>query len=220
MAQYQATVRSFKRRGTRITPSQETALLAGWPKWGIDDWNLITDLSSLFDQDEVVLDIGYGMGETTLAMAHADPSVGVLAVDIHRPGAGALLRGIAEVGLENVRLVDGDVTELLPLLKDDSLSEVRVYFPDPWPKARHHKRRLIQSGFVQEMTKKLKVGGRWHLATDWEPYAEWMLEIFEPLENLEGGVVPQPAHRPVTRFESQGLRKGHRVNDLIYTRKA
>lgn len=220
MSERLATVRSFKRRGTRITPGQEAALTSGWPQWGIDDWSSLQNSSAIFGSKDVVLDVGYGMGETTLAMAAADPGRGYLAIDIHRPGAGALLRGIEERALTNVRLIDGDVTELLPYLADQSLGEIRVFFPDPWPKSRHHKRRLIQPAFVTAMTTKLRIGGSWHLATDWEPYAEWMLEVFAALPNLEGGVVPKPDHRPTTRFEAQGLRKGHLVADLRYTKTA
>lgn len=220
MTERMATVRSFKRRGSRITPGQEAAFLAGWPKWGIEDWSSLEDLDSIFGGGDVVLDIGYGMGETTVAMATANRELNLLAIDIHRPGAGALLRGIEEHGLTNVRLLDGDVTEVLPFLADESLAEVRVFFPDPWPKARHHKRRLLQQPFINAMTTKLRVGGRWHLATDWEPYAEWMLEVFSAVENLEGGIVAKPEHRPTTRFEGQGLRKGHLVSDLVFARKA
>lgn len=215
-----AKVRSFKRRGTRITPGQESALMAGWPKWGVDDWSRLRDLPAMFHDRTVVLDIGYGMGETTAAMAAANPDQGILAVDIHRPGAGALLRAIEQLALTNVRLVDGDVTECIDYLEDESLSEIRVFFPDPWPKSRHHKRRLIQRDFVEAMTKKLQIGGRWHCASDWAPYSEWMLEVFDEVSHLSGGQISRPEHRPVTRFEAQGLRKGHEVQDLIFIRTA
>lgn len=219
MAEQLAKVRSFKRRGKRITPGQESAYLSGWPKWGIDDWNRLSSLDELAEGRRVVLDIGYGMGETTAAMAAAQPDQFLLAIDIHRPGAGALLREIESRGLVNVWLLDGDVTELLPFIPDESLDEIRLYFPDPWPKSRHHKRRLIQQQFVVAMTNKLKVGGWWHCATDWEPYAEWMLEVFADVKDVHGGVVAKPEYRPTTRFEGQGIRKGHVVNDLIFTKK-
>lgn len=216
MAEQLAKVHSFKRRGKRITPGQESAYLAGWPKWGIDDWNQLRSINEIAGDKKIVLDIGYGMGETTARMAAANPDLFIFAIDIHRPGAGALLREIEANTMTNVRLLDGDVTDLLPFIADESLDEIRVYFPDPWPKSRHHKRRLLQQSFIEAMTAKLKVGGIWHLATDWEPYAEWMLEVFASLSNLTGGVVPKPAHRPTTRFEGQGIRKGHKVNDLIF----
>lgn len=219
MAEQLAKVRSFKRRGKRITSGQESAYQSGWPKWGIDDWNQLSSLEELAEGRRVVLDIGYGMGETTAVMAAERPNEFVVAIDIHRPGAGALLREIEFRGLANVRLLDGDVTEVMPFIPEGSLDEIRLYFPDPWPKSRHHKRRLVQERFVRVMTRKLTVGGWWHCATDWEPYAEWMLEVFVEIENLEGGIVAKPDYRPTTRFEGQGIRKGHRVTDLIFIKK-
>lgn len=219
MTEQLAKVRSFKRRGKRITPGQESAYLAGWPKWGIDDWNQLLSIQEIAEGRKIVLDIGYGMGETTARMAAANPDLFIFAIDIHRPGAGALLREIELNGMTNVRLLDGDVTELLPFIPDASLDEIRVYFPDPWPKSRHHKRRLLQTPFIEAMTAKLKPEGIWHLATDWEPYAEWMLEVFAEVPALHGGVVPKPEYRPTTRFEGQGIRKGHKVNDLVYIKR-
>jgi tRNA (guanine-N7-)-methyltransferase len=171
----------------------------------------------------VVLEIGFGMGETTVAMATADPDRDVIAVDVHTPGAGALLRDLDATGSRNVRvLVDDAVTVARDLLSPGSLDEVRVFFPDPWPKARHRKRRLLSPDVVHLMATRLAVGGRLHVATDWQPYAASVLQVVgdEPLlVNRFGGYAPRPAWRPQTRFEGQGLAKGHAVYDVICERR-
>jgi tRNA (guanine-N7-)-methyltransferase len=166
----------------------------------------------------VVLEIGFGMGEATAEMAASDRALGLLAIDIHRPGIGALLREIEERGLTNLRVFDGDVTEVLHHLGPQSLAGVRIFFPDPWPKKKHHKRRLIQPDFVAALVTKINVGGFLHVASDWEPYADWIREVLDGEPSLSGGVIDRPATRPVTRFERQGLAKAHRVTDLLYRR--
>jgi len=209
-----------------------------WPRWGVDVDDDFT-LASLFTDDsvdvakadanaetnwDVVLEIGCGMGETTLAMAAAEPNRALLAVDVHTPGLGAILRGCEDTGLTNVRVARGDaVTLLCDRIPVASLSEIRIYFPDPWPKLRHRKRRLIQSDFVRLAASRLRVGGVIHCATDWPEYADQMLEVLdsEPsLRNTFPGFAPKPAGRPTTRFETKGIEQGHPIADLIFVKSA
>jgi tRNA (guanine-N7-)-methyltransferase len=222
-------VHSYKLRNGRITSGQRAALEQLMPTWGVPTGEHRIDLPTTFGRRApVVLEVGFGMGETTLAMAAADPGRDLLAVDVHTPGAGALLRDAAAAGLTNIRVVIGDV---LPVLRDmidvGTLDEIRVYFPDPWPKLRHHKRRLVTASFVHLAATRLRAatqldaGGRLHLATDWSDYAQRMLAAVsaEPLlHNGSGGFAPRPAHRPVTRFERQGLARDHRIFDVLAVR--
>ncbi len=182
------------------------------------------DLGELFGPGTpVVLEIGFGSGRSTISMAAADPATGVLAADVHVPGVGNLVLKLAESGLENVRVLNGDGEQLLrDRIPPASLAGVRVFFPDPWPKARHHKRRLITPRFAALVAERLVPGGLLHCATDWEPYAEQMAEVLsaEPglvLEN--GGAVERPEWRPVTRYEERGLAQGHRVADFLAYRR-
>jgi tRNA (guanine-N7-)-methyltransferase len=222
---------TFKRRG-RVRAGQLATLDGLGPRYGVDGGRPL-DPAALFGRvAPLVVEIGFGRGEATLAMAQDDPDRDVLAVEVHQPGVAALLRDVAEAGLTNVRIVVGDA---LPVLADGfgpgALDEVRVFFPDPWPKARHHKRRLVGASFVALVASRLRpagtlgpddAGGRLHCATDWEPYAEQMLAVIgaEPLlHNGFTGFAPRPASRPRTRFEQQGLAKGHVVRDLIAHRR-
>lgn len=222
---HERRIRSFQPRRSRVTAGQEDALQRLWPLWGLDiDGRRVLDLPTLFDGLPVVLEIGFGMGEATARMAAGDPGTGILAVDVHTPGQGNLL-GLAErAGVTNVRVANGDAIILLrEMLEPAALDGLRVYFPDPWPKTRHHKRRLIQPEFLDLVARRLKPGAVVHCATDWEPYAEQMLDVLtaHPLfENTlpDGGYAPRPAFRPLTRFEGQGLDKGHVVRDVLFTR--
>ncbi|MGV9881777.1 tRNA (guanosine(46)-N7)-methyltransferase TrmB [Streptomyces sp. NPDC003006] len=229
---HERRIRSFQPRRSRVTAGQEDALRRLWPKWGLDIDGLRTlDLAELFADEKgprpglpVVLEIGFGMGEATARMAADDPDTGILAVDVHTPGQGNLL-GLAErAGLSNVRVANGDAIILLrEMLPPESLDGLRVYFPDPWPKPRHHKRRLIQPEFLTLAAPSLKPGALLHCATDWVPYAEQMLEVLTAHPDFEntqadGGYAPRPAFRPRTRFEGQGLAKGHVVHDLLFRR--
>lgn len=225
---FERRIRSFQPRRSRVTAGQADALQRLWPKWGLDiDGQRVLDLAELFgggDERPVVLEIGFGMGEATAQMAADNPDTGILAVDVHTPGQGNLL-GLAERnGLDNVRVANGDAVILLrEMLPTASLDGLRVYFPDPWPKARHHKRRIIQPDFLDLAAPRLRPGAVLHCATDWEPYAEQMLEVLTAhpaFENTEadGGYAPRPAFRPLTRFEGQGLDKGHVVHDLLFRR--
>ncbi|ROV67629.1 tRNA (guanosine(46)-N7)-methyltransferase TrmB [Streptomyces globisporus] len=222
---HERRIRSFQPRRSRVTTGQQESLERLWPKWGLDiDGKRVLDLAELFDGLPVVLEIGFGMGEATAQMAADDPGTGILAVDVHTPGQGNLL-GLAEkAGSTNVRVANGDAVILLrEMLAPESLDGLRVYFPDPWPKARHHKRRLIQPEFLDLVAPVLKPGAIVHCATDWEPYAEQMLEVLTAHPRFEntaadGGYAPRPAFRPLTRFEGQGLDKGHVVHDLLFAR--
>ncbi|MGV9566135.1 tRNA (guanosine(46)-N7)-methyltransferase TrmB [Streptomyces sp. NPDC003480] len=223
---FERRIRSFQPRRSRVTAGQADALKRLWPQWGLDiDGQRTVDPAELFGNTHpVVLEIGFGMGEATARMATEDPGTNILAVDVHTPGQGNLL-GLAERNhLTNIRVANGDAIILLrEMLPPDSLDGLRVYFPDPWPKKRHHKRRLIQPEFLTLAAARLKPGALVHCATDWEPYAEQMLEVLTAhpaFENTQpdGGYAPRPAFRPLTRFEGQGLDKGHIVNDLLFRR--
>ncbi|MFB9464480.1 tRNA (guanosine(46)-N7)-methyltransferase TrmB [Streptomyces cinereospinus] len=223
---FERRIRSFQPRRSRVTAGQADALQRLWPLWGLDiDGRRVLDLTELFGNgNPVVLEIGFGMGEATAQMAAADPDTNILAVDVHTPGQGNLLNLADQAGLRNVRVANGDAIILLrEMLAPVSLDGLRVFFPDPWPKKRHHKRRLIQPEFLTLAAGRLRSGALLHCATDWEPYAEQMLEVLTAhpaFDNTrpDGGFAPRPAFRPRTRFEGQGLDKGHAVNDLLFRR--
>lgn len=223
---FERRIRSFQPRRSRVTAGQADALQRLWPSRGFDiDGSRRLDLAGFFGNDHpVVLEIGFGMGEATAEMAAADPDTNILAVDVHTPGQGNLLNLTEQRGLTNVRVGNGDAIILLrEMLAPDDLGGLRVYFPDPWPKKRHHKRRLIQPEFLTLAAARLRPGAVVHCATDWEPYAEQMLEVLTAhpaFENTQadGGFTPRPGFRPLTRFEGQGLEKGHVVNDLLFRR--
>ena len=226
--QHERRIRSFQPRRSRVTSSQRESLLRLWPRWGVEvDGVRRLDLGALFGDPElpIVMEIGFGMGEATAVMAADDPHTGILAVDVHTPGQGNLL-GLAEKrGLENIRVANGDAVLLLrEMLAPGSLAGLRIFFPDPWPKSRHHKRRLIQREFLDIAAVPLASGAVLHCATDWEEYAEQMLATLTAhpeFENVQpdGGYAPRPASRPRTRFEGQGLEQGHVVHDLLFRRR-
>ena len=218
-------IRSFVRREGRITAAQQKALDTLWPRYGVADQGTFLDLSALFGRDAPrVLEIGFGNGESLAATAAANPETDYVAIEVHRPGVGHLLKLLGERELTNVRIFCADACEILTTrLPDASLDRIQIFFPDPWPKKRHHKRRLIQAPFVALMADKLKPDGILHIATDWENYAEHMLSVLQDEDRLvntqaSGAFVPRPADRPLTKFERRGQRLGHRVYDLIYRR--
>ena len=222
----QRTIRSFVQRAGRITRAQERALAELWPQFGIDYSPVLLDLAAVFGRRAPrVLEIGIGDGETLLALAAERPDCDFLGVEVHRPGIGHCLLGIESGGLTNVRLIAHDAVEVLERqLPDASLDEVLLYFPDPWPKKRHHKRRIVQPAFVELVAKKLNTGGFFRLATDWAPYAQHMLEVLQASPSFTnasttGDYVPRPGSRPLTKFERRGERLGHEVFDLEYRRK-
>jgi tRNA (guanine-N7-)-methyltransferase len=217
------TVRTFQPRRGRVTARQARALDQLSGRWALPVDGTPLDLAGVFGASTpVVLEIGFGMGEATLQQAVADAHTGVLAVDVHTPGVGQLLDGVERLGLRQVRVMHGDALEVLrTMLAPMSLSGVRVFFPDPWPKTRHHKRRLFQPANVDLMVSRLRPGGFVHVATDWPDYGRQMLAVLEShpqLRNDHGGFAPRPAWRPITKFEQRGLALGHPVVDVIVTR--
>jgi tRNA (guanine-N7-)-methyltransferase len=214
---------SYKMRRGRMGAKRLGALDTLLDMFAVPDGEDQLDLPALFGDDvPVVLEIGFGTGTSTLAMAEADPGTGVLAADVHTPGVASLVIGLDQRGLSNVRVLVGDGRALLQQrIAPAGLAGVRVYFPDPWPKGRHHKRRLIDAGFAALVADRLAPGGLLHCATDWEPYAEQMIAVLgaEPgLVLAGGGAVRRPDWRPVTRYEARGLDRGHRVIDLFARR--
>lgn len=212
------TNRSYRLRGVRITPSQQAARDNLWAKYGVASADSQIDLDSLFSKKQpIVMEIGYGMGEATWQIAKANPDINYLGVEVHMPGAGKLMAKLSENEVTNVRLIERDVFEVFHyILKDASLDGVHLFFPDPWPKKRHFKRRIIQERFLSEVAAKLKTGGYLHIATDWVPYAEWITEVFSKTNLFAGGVMARPDWRPLTRFEGQGISKDHAVNDFRF----
>jgi len=218
------SIRSYVLRRGRVSDAQRRAVDELLPRFGVPFQRTPLDLDRLFGRAAPkVLEIGFGMGETTAAIAKAHPEIDYLGIEVHTPGVGALLKRVAELELENLRLVQHDAVEVLEhMLAPASLDAVHLFFPDPWPKKRHHKRRLVQPPFAALLASRMKPGAYLHAATDWEDYAAQMLEVLsaEPsLGNTCDGYAERPATRPETKFERRGLRLGHRVWDLVF-RKA
>ena len=214
------SIRSYSIRGTRITQAQRDAKSALQQVHGIPVVNELLDLAAIFPAAEkIIMEIGFGMGEATAIMALKSPQNGYLAVDLHPPGIGKLLARIQEQEISNIKVIEDDVHVVLPyMIHDRALDGVHLYFPDPWPKSKHHKRRIVTPAFLQLIAAKLKAGGYFHLATDWFPYAQAMAVVFSTSNQFSGGVIDKPDWRPVTRFEGQGIDKDHRVTDLLYLR--
>lgn len=215
------TNRSYRLRGVRITPAQQLARDTLWAKFGIEFQESILDLTKAFAKSQpVVMEIGYGMGEATWQIAKDNPAINYLGVEVHMPGVGKLMARIEEFALTNVKLIERDVFEVFHyMIADSALHGVHLYFPDPWPKKRHFKRRIVNQRFIAEVATKLKPGGYLHIATDWVPYAEWITEQFAEAGIFSGGVIARPDSRPLTRFEGQGITKDHAVNDFMYYKK-
>lgn len=216
-------IKSFVSHRAHMTPSQRDAFERLMPVWGLPYQDHTLDLEATFKrQAPTTLEIGFGMGETTLKIAQARPEDNFLGVEVFPSGVGALLKRIEEHHVENIRIIQHDAVEVLrDMILPATLAGVHIYFPDPWPKKRHHKRRLIQPPFVQLLASRLAPGGYIHCATDWENYAEQMLEVLSQsplLTNQHDGFAPRPDYRPQTKFETRGLRLGHGVWDLIFTR--
>jgi tRNA (guanine-N7-)-methyltransferase len=216
-------VRSFVRREGRMTPGQEHALVELWPRYGIDaDALRRQPLPHFFGREAAShLEIGCGNGDTLLALAQTHADNNCLGIEVHRPGLGSLLRRADKLGLRNIRLLNGDATETLALLPPHEFERICVFFPDPWPKKRHHKRRLLQPDFARMLCAKLAAHGRLFLATDWEDYALQMMEVMRAIPgmiNLAGVALwsPRPHWRPITRYEQRALKLGHHIYDLAY----
>lgn len=216
-------IRSFVLRAGRMGSGQQRALEDFGPRFVIPYVAAPLDLNAVFGRAAPkILEIGFGMGETTASIAANHPENDYLGVEVHTPGVGALLKRVGAAGLSNVRIVHHDAVEVLEhMLPDACLDGAHIFFPDPWHKKRHHKRRLIQPEFVARLVAKLKPGGYLHLATDWQDYAEQMLSVLQgetSLENTAPDYAPRPDYRPLTKFEQRGLRLGHGVWDLVFRR--
>lgn len=217
-------IRTFHGRHGRASPSGVASMERMWPRIGVDLDGGALDPNALFDPPlPVVLELGPGMGEAVVTMAVAQPYVGILAVDVHTPGIANLVRACETEAIGNVRVALGDGVELVrTMLPSGSLRGIRAFFPDPWPKARHQKRRLIRPDVVSLLVDRLEPGGFIHVATDWVGYADRMLEVLSDqitLSNAYDGFAPRPVWRPVTKYEQIGLAKGHTVRDLIFTKQ-
>ncbi len=218
-------VRSFVLRQGRFTPAQQRAFAQHWAQFGVDYHAQQRDLDTLFGRHaEHVLEIGFGNGEALAFAASAQPERDLIGIEVHRPGVGRALNALADQGITNVRVYCHDAVEVLRNeIAPGALDEVRIFFPDPWHKKRHHKRRLIQPAFVELLVSRLRVGGVLHLATDWADYARQMWDVLDAQPQLNnqagpGGSVARPPWRPATHFELRGLRLGHGVWDLLYER--
>jgi len=215
------SVRSYSIRGSRITQAQRAAKEELQAMYGIAVEEKKVNLTEIFPTSEkIIMEIGFGMGEATAIIAKNHPNNAYIAVDVHPPGIGKLLGRIVESGLTNLRVIEDDVHIILPhMFEDESLDAIHLYFPDPWPKKKHNKRRIVNKGFLALIHPKLKKGGYIHIATDWVPYAISIEEVFAASALFTGGVIKKPESRPVTRFEGQGIDKDHQVTDLMYFRK-
>ncbi|MFJ2601600.1 tRNA (guanosine(46)-N7)-methyltransferase TrmB [Pantoea agglomerans] len=218
-------IRSFVRRQGRLTKGQQQALDTLWPVMGVEYQPEPVDLPALFGREApVTLEIGFGMGASLVTMAQNTPHQNFLGIEVHAPGVGACLAAAKEADVQNLRVMCHDAVEVLEkMIPDNSLRMVQLFFPDPWHKARHNKRRIVQVPFAELVMRKLKLGGIFHMATDWEAYAEHMLEVMNSIDGYRNqseqqNYVPRPETRPLTKFEQRGQRLGHGVWDLMFER--
>jgi tRNA (guanine-N7-)-methyltransferase len=222
-------IRSFVLRQGRLTKGQERALETQWPRYGVEYGLQSIDLNVLFERkaSKKILEIGFGMGDATAKIAQVLPDCDFVAVEVHTPGIGSLLKHIEELALTNIRIIQHDAVEVLQNMLPDANQEqgldgVHIFFPDPWHKKRHHKRRLIQAEFVKLLCSKLKTGAYIHVATDWQEYAEWVLEVLKgeaSLKNTAQDYAEKPSYRPLTKFENRGIKLGHGVWDLVFLKQ-
>lgn len=221
---FQRKIRSFVMRAARMTDGQKKSLDQNWEKYGLLMQNGKLNLEQTFDRAaDTVLEIGFGMGDSFVDMAKAAPGKNFIGIEVHLPGVGRMLNRTVTEEVTNIRCYKEDAVEIIrDCIEDGSLATIQLFFPDPWHKKKHHKRRIVQPEFAQLVRQKLKVGGTFHMATDWENYAEHMMEVMEVAEGFEntsgkGNFTDgRPAHRPVTKFEKRGQKLGHGVWDLIY----
>ena len=215
-------IRSFVKREARFTSAQSKSLIENWPDYGLEAEKGLADPQQLFGREApLVVEIGFGMGASFLEAIHQNPHINFIGIEVHRPGVGAFLHQAQQRQFNNVRVYCHDAVEVFKqCVPDNSVDKVCIFFPDPWPKKRHHKRRLIQAEFVALITAKLKVGGCLHLATDWEDYAQHMLTVLRSssLKNTSAtnDFVPRPESRCITKYERRGERLGHVVRDLVF----
>lgn len=219
-------IKSFVRRAGKITAGQQKAIDQLMPKYGITYSTKFCNLNEHFNRNSSkIIEIGFGMGHATIEIANANPDVDYLAIEVHPPGVGSLLKLVNNYQIHNLKIIQHDAVEVLKnMIMDSSISGFHIYFPDPWHKKRHHKRRLIQAGFIQILVSKLKPKGYIHISTDWENYAEHILETLQNNVNLSNTAennqyISRPISRPLTKFESRGLKLGHKVWDVHFTRK-
>ncbi|MCP8686390.1 tRNA (guanosine(46)-N7)-methyltransferase TrmB [Marinobacterium sedimentorum] len=219
------TVRSFVLRAGRMTEGQQRGLDEAWPELGLEIAAGMIEPATLFGREApLVLEIGFGMGDSLLQMARQMPEKNYIGIEVHRPGVGRLLNNARTEGLTNIRVYAEDAVEVLAqCIPDGSLDCLQLFFPDPWHKKKHNKRRILQSAFAQTVRSKLKIGGQFHMATDWENYAEHMMEVMSAADGYRnsagaGEFSPQPDFRPVTKFQNRGEKLGHGVWDLIFER--
>lgn len=223
---YIRKVRSFVKREGRLTKGQERALNDHWAEMGLNHKDGLIDAKKLFANDNpVTLEIGFGMGKSLVEMAKAAPETNFIGIEVHKPGVGACIALAVEQGVSNLKVYEHDAIEILAdCIADDSLNTVQLFFPDPWHKKKHHKRRIVSAEFVETIRQKLKVGGVFHMATDWENYAECMLEDMQSAQGYKNlsetnDYVPRPDSRPLTKFENRGQRLGHGVWDLQFIKE-
>lgn len=222
---HRRSIKSFVLRQGHMTAAQQKAIDDNWADFGVDYQAENIDLNEKFGRaNPKVLEIGFGMGVATAEIARRLPETDFLAIDVHGPGVGNLCKIMAEDGIRNIKVMRHDAVEVVEnMLPDNSLDGIHIFFPDPWHKKRHNKRRLIQVPFVEKLLPKLKSGGYIHLATDWEEYAVQMLEVLssfpETLQNTAADYAPTPDYRPETKFEARGKRLGHGVWDLVFVKK-
>lgn len=224
---YLRRIRSFVLREGRLTKGQQRSLDLFWPTMGLEYQTTPYDMQAVFGREaDLVLEIGFGMGKSLVQMAKAAPEKDFIGIEVHKPGVGACLGEAETEGVKNLRVFEHDAIEILnDSIADNSLSTVQLFFPDPWHKKRHHKRRIVQAEFAQLLRRKLKIGGVFHMATDWENYAEHMLEVMKVAEGYSNlsqtnDYVPRPEHRPLTKFENRGVNLGHGVWDLMFRKES
>lgn len=224
---YISKVKSFVKREGRLTNAQARAIEVNWPSKGLSIEQGMLNFDDVFGRTApTVLEIGFGMGKSLVEMAAAAPENNFIGIEVHRPGVGACLADAEEANIENLRVFEHDAVEVLAhSIPNNSLHRLQLYFPDPWHKTRHHKRRIVQPDFVQNLRSKLAIGGTFHMATDWEHYAEYMMEVMTQAQGFQNtskegpaACVPRPDYRPITKFEVRGQKLGHGVWDLIFER--
>lgn len=220
----QPAIRSFVLRQGRLSNAQRRACETLLPQFGIPFQANVIDLNDIFGRDAPkILEIGFGMGGSTAAIAHTNPQNDYLGIEVHMPGVGSLLNKIHELQLTNVRIIQHDAVKVIQyMLPPECLQGIHIFFPDPWPKARHHKRRLIQADFVSRLCSRLKPEGYIHIATDWQDYATHILQVLQQesaLQNTAENFALRPECRPITKFENRGIQLGHSVWDMIFLKK-
>lgn len=223
---YVSKIKSFVKREGRLTKAQGKAIEDNWPSMGLNIDLGMLNMTNVFERSApLVLEIGFGMGKSLVEMAQNAPNSDFIGIEVHRPGIGACLASAEQAEISNLRVFEHDAVEVLSqCIPDESIDRLQLFFPDPWHKTRHHKRRIVQDDFVQAIRNKLKVGGEFHMATDWEPYAEHMLEVMQRANGFENtsssnDYVPRPQYRPITKFEVRGQKLGHGVWDIIFKRQ-